>query len=152
MRLKKRFIIPQVLAFLTIVLMTGTAPASAVMTAAASKDSAAAAKDAAAEAQKSAGPTESSDEAATGSGTVEARNASGMINGPLSVDPVGHREGYTAVLYDSTNGLPTSEANVIAETGDGFIWIGSYSGLIRYDGNSFVRMDSASSGSAATAD
>ena len=143
MRLKKRFIIPQVLAFLTIVLMTGTAPASAVMTAAASKDSAAAAKDAAAEAQKSAGPTESSDEAATGSGTVEARNASGMINGPLSVDPVGHREGYTAVLYDSTNGLPTSEANVIAETGDGFIWIGSYSGLIRYDGNSFVRMDSS---------
>jgi energy-coupling factor transport system substrate-specific component len=46
------------------------------------------------------------------------------------------------VLYDNTNGLPTSEANAIAETSDGFIWIGSYAGLIRYDGNTFVRMDS----------
>ncbi|MBE5905461.1 MAG: hypothetical protein E7277_01535 [Lachnospiraceae bacterium] len=44
-------------------------------------------------------------------------------------------EGYSAVLYDNTNGLPTSEANAIAETSEGFIWIGSYSGLIRYDRN-----------------
>ena len=51
---------------------------------------------------------------------------------------------YTTVLYDNKNGLPTSEANAIAETEDGFIWIGSYSGLIRYDGCNFVRIDSAS--------
>ena len=57
----------------------------------------------------------------------------------LSVDPTGHNEGFSAVLYDNTNGLPTSEANAIAETGDGFIWIGSYAGLIRYDGNTFER-------------
>ncbi len=60
----------------------------------------------------------------------------------LSVDPTGQGDGYSAVLYDNTNGLPTSEANAIAETEEGFIWIGSYSGLIRYDGNSFERMDS----------
>lgn len=52
------------------------------------------------------------------------------------------KEGYSAVLYDNSNGLPTSEANDIAETSDGFIWIGSYSGLIRYDGNTFERIDS----------
>ena len=46
-------------------------------------------------------------------------------------------------LDDNTNGLPTSEANDIAETGDGFIWIGSYSGLIRYDGKAFERMYAA---------
>ncbi|MBR3018834.1 MAG: histidine kinase, partial [Clostridia bacterium] len=57
----------------------------------------------------------------------------------LSVDPTGHNEGFSAVLYDNTNGLPTSEANAIAETSDGFIWIGSYAGLIRYDGNTFER-------------
>ena len=51
---------------------------------------------------------------------------------------------YTTVLYDNKNGLPTSEANAIAETEDGFIWIGSYSGLIRYDGNNFLRIDSSS--------
>ena len=58
------------------------------------------------------------------------------------VDPVSQEEGFTAILYDNTNGMPTSEANDIAETRDGFIWIGSYSGLVRYDGNSFERMDS----------
>ena len=51
--------------------------------------------------------------------------------------------GFSAFLYDNTNGLPTSEANTIAQTGNGFIWIGGYSGLIRYDGNSFNRYDSS---------
>ena len=55
----------------------------------------------------------------------------------LNIDPSGKEEGYSAVLYNSTNGLPTSEANAIEETSEGFIWIGSYSGLIRYDGNTF---------------
>ena len=58
------------------------------------------------------------------------------------VDPLSSEERYFAVLYDNTNGLPTSEANDIAETEEGFIWIGSYSGLIRYDGDNFERMDS----------
>ena len=85
--------------------------------------------------------------AITGSRSIPAqaaaeRNASGTYNRPLSVDPTGHSEGYSAVLYDNTNGLPTSEANAIAETSDGFIWIGSFGGLIRYDGNTFERIDS----------
>lgn len=41
------------------------------------------------------------------------------------------------VLYNSQNGLPTSEANTICQTRDGYIWIGSYAGLIRYDGVNF---------------
>ena len=69
-------------------------------------------------------------------------NSCGIVNRALSVDPTGLSEGFSAVLYDNSNGLPTSEANAIAETGEGFIWIGSYAGLIRYDGNTFVRMDS----------
>ena len=48
------------------------------------------------------------------------------------------------VLYDNTNGLPTAEANDIAQTSEGFIWIACYAGLIRYDGNSFIRLDSTS--------
>ena len=62
--------------------------------------------------------------------------------GAVGVDVTGQKEGFSAVLYDNTNGLPTSEANAIAETSEGFIWIGSYSGLIRYDGNTFERIDS----------
>ena len=58
------------------------------------------------------------------------------------VDPVSYPDRYSAVLYNNTNGMPTSEANAIAETSDGFIWIGSYSGLVRYDGCSFLHIDS----------
>ena len=79
---------------------------------------------------------------ASGEGPAKAFNASGDINRSLSVDPTGKSEGFSAVLYNNPNGLPTSEANAIAETGEGFIWIGSYAGLIRHDGNSFERMDS----------
>lgn len=57
-----------------------------------------------------------------------------------ALNPVSQSENYTAVLYNNTNGLPTSEANDIVQTSEGFIWIGSYSGLIRYDGKNFERM------------
>ncbi len=52
-------------------------------------------------------------------------------------------EGYQATLYDKSNGLPTSDANAIVQTNDGFIWIGSYAGLIRYDGTEFYRLDAS---------
>ncbi|MCR5304219.1 MAG: hypothetical protein K6E33_06610 [Lachnospiraceae bacterium] len=58
-------------------------------------------------------------------------------------DILGKGTDYTAILYDSSNGLPTSEANAIAQTGNGFIWFGGYSGLIRYDGTNFKRIDSS---------
>ena len=67
---------------------------------------------------------------------------SGTENRTPSVNPIIDSEGFSAVLYDNTNGLPTSEANAIAQTAEGFIWIGSYSGLVRYDGNTFERIDS----------
>ena len=57
-------------------------------------------------------------------------------------DPTGKYEGMAAFLYDNATGLPTSEANAIAETSDGFLWIGSYGGLIRYDGSTFERFKS----------
>lgn len=44
---------------------------------------------------------------------------------------------YVVTVYNDQNGLPTSEANVVLQTSDGYIWIGSYGGLIRYDGTTF---------------
>ena len=76
------------------------------------------------------------------SDTVSAKTVSGVDYDEVSVEFTGQNEGYTSFLYNNSNGLPTSEANAIAETAEGFIWIGSYSGLIRYDGNTFERMDS----------
>ena len=71
-------------------------------------------------------------------------NSSGIPNGKISVDPANQNEGFSAVMYDNSKGLPTSEANAITETDEGFIWIGSYGGLVRYDGNTFERMSSTS--------
>ena len=51
--------------------------------------------------------------------------------------------GYASEIYDATNGLPTSDANFILGASNGFIWIGSYSGIIRYDGTTFERMDTS---------
>ena len=44
---------------------------------------------------------------------------------------------YVATVYNERSGLPTGEANVVLQTSDGYIWIGSYGGLIRYDGSTF---------------
>lgn len=62
-------------------------------------------------------------------GETSSRNASGVLNRSISVDPTGCSEGFSAVMYNNLNGLPTADATAIAETGEGFIWIGSYAGL-----------------------
>ncbi len=47
---------------------------------------------------------------------------------------------FTSRLYDVTNGLPTSDANTVLASSDGYIWVGGYAGILRYDGNSFTRL------------
>lgn len=46
-------------------------------------------------------------------------------------------DNFVEKVYNNTNGMVSSEANVICETEDGFIWIGSYAGLTRFDGSEF---------------
>lgn len=48
---------------------------------------------------------------------------------------------YIRTVYSSDNGLLSGEANDIASTDDGIIWIGTYAGLYRYSGSEFRYMD-----------
>lgn len=48
---------------------------------------------------------------------------------------------YVQTIYSTTNGLPCGEANDIAMTGDGILWVGTYAGLYRYNGREFRWMD-----------
>jgi len=48
---------------------------------------------------------------------------------------------YVQTIYASRNGLPCGEANDIAQTNDGILWIGTYAGLYRYNGREFRWMD-----------
>ncbi len=53
------------------------------------------------------------------------------------VDEESISDNFLAKIYDNSSGMMSSEANVIEETEDGYIWIGSYAGLTRFDGTEF---------------
>lgn len=42
-------------------------------------------------------------------------------------------------VYNQKNGLPSGNVTSICSTSDGYVWIGSYSGLLKYDGNNFKK-------------
>ncbi|MDE6764233.1 MAG: hypothetical protein K2J73_11240, partial [Oscillospiraceae bacterium] len=44
---------------------------------------------------------------------------------------------YVRTVFNERSGLPTGEANDVLQTFDGYVWVGSYGGLIRYDGSEF---------------
>ena len=46
---------------------------------------------------------------------------------------------YEAAPFTSKDGLPSAEVNAVAQTKDGFIWVGTYSGLYFYDGIKFEK-------------
>ena len=52
-----------------------------------------------------------------------------------------NNENWSLILYNNNNGMPFSEANVVEQTHDGFIYIGSYGGLVRFDGEDFYQYE-----------
>ena len=48
---------------------------------------------------------------------------------------------YIQHIYNAENGLDCGHANAIAQTSDGILWIGTYSGLYRYNGREFTHID-----------
>lgn len=49
---------------------------------------------------------------------------------------------YVRTVFNERSGLPTGEANDVLQTSDGYVWVGSYGGLIRYDGTEFRNFSS----------
>ena len=49
----------------------------------------------------------------------------------------GAEPAYVRTVFDQTNGLPTDEANAVQQTRDGYPWVGSYGGLLLFDGSEF---------------
>ncbi len=50
---------------------------------------------------------------------------------------------YLVDVWTSENGLPDSSVTAIAQTPDGYLWIGTYNGVARFDGVRFVTFDPA---------
>lgn len=50
---------------------------------------------------------------------------------------------YLIDVWSADNGLRSSSVTAIAQTPDGYLWVGTYNGLARFDGVSFVTFDPA---------
>lgn len=62
---------------------------------------------------------------------------------PFMAEAEHHRSlfaSYKETLFHSGNGLLSDEANAIAQSHDGYLWIGGYAGLMRYNGQAFQQM------------
>lgn len=48
---------------------------------------------------------------------------------------------YITDVWTADEGLPDSSVTALAQTSDGYLWIGTYNGLVRFDGNRFATFD-----------
>jgi len=55
----------------------------------------------------------------------------------------GAAENYFVDVWTPENGLPDSSVSAIAQTPDGYLWVGTHNGLARFDGERFVTFDPA---------
>ncbi|MCR5724285.1 MAG: hybrid sensor histidine kinase/response regulator, partial [Treponema sp.] len=72
-------------------------------------------------------------------GTAFAQSTQ-KIGGGYAASGQLEKVGYTTELYDASKGLPTSDANCVLGAKNGYVWIGGYSGIIRYNGSIFERL------------
>ncbi|MCR5088032.1 MAG: HD domain-containing protein [Oscillospiraceae bacterium] len=61
-------------------------------------------------------------------------SSAGAVN---SADEM-RRSNYLADIFNEERGLPTGEANTVVLGQDGYLWFGSYGGLVRYDGSTMT--------------
>ncbi len=58
-----------------------------------------------------------------------------------TLDPTKAISQYTHQVWDSGSGLPQSSVLSIAQTPDGYLWLGTEEGLVRFDGVRFTVFD-----------
>src|SRR5258708_18612344 len=64
--------------------------------------------------------------------------ALGVVASAYALDPDRLVTQYAQRHWDSTNGLPQNSGFAIVQDHDGYIWIGTEEGLVRFDGSRFV--------------
>lgn len=66
-----------------------------------------------------------------------------LTTGTIFAGTVGHpQSNYATTIYRVQDGLPEDIVQSIAETPDGYLWIGTSGGLVRFDGTHFVVFNS----------
>lgn len=70
-----------------------------------------------------------------------------LSNPAQAIDPTRALSQYIRDRWDSQKGFPGGEVHAIAQTPDGYLWIGSDKGLVRFDGLTFRLFQQAMPGS-----
>jgi len=50
---------------------------------------------------------------------------------------------YLIDSWETEDGLPENSATAMAQDEDGYLWIGTFAGLVRFDGQTFTRFDTS---------
>src|SRR5580700_7433780 len=59
----------------------------------------------------------------------------------LALDPAEPVSSYLRTNFTTQDGLPSSVVNVIMQTRNGFLWVGTGDGLARFDGTHFTTIE-----------
>jgi len=59
----------------------------------------------------------------------------------LALDPSQPVSSYSRTRFTKEDGLPSSTVNVVLQTRNGFLWVGTNSGLARFDGTHFMTIE-----------
>ncbi len=62
----------------------------------------------------------------------------------FALDPTRALSQYGHRAWQIEQGLPQSSVNAVAQTRDGYLWLGTEEGLVRFDGGHFMVFDHAS--------
>jgi ligand-binding sensor domain-containing protein/signal transduction histidine kinase len=60
-----------------------------------------------------------------------------------ALDPTRTLDQYSHTVWNPSDGLAAGAINAISQTTDGYLWIGTDAGIVRFDGQAFQRLDSA---------
>jgi ligand-binding sensor domain-containing protein len=65
----------------------------------------------------------------------------GLAGQALALDPTQSVGSFIRTHFAKEDGLPSSIVNVILQTRDGFLWVGTGEGLVRFDGRHFTTIE-----------
>lgn len=60
-----------------------------------------------------------------------------LLNGALALDPSKNLGQFVHRRYDMADGLPQNSVEALYQSRDGFLWLGTQDGLVRFDGSRF---------------
>ena len=77
-------------------------------------------------------------------GVVRITTATLLLLVPaLGLDPTSRITQYGLDVWTARDGLPQNSVRVVRQTSDGYLWLGTRAGLVRFDGVTFTTFDSA---------